>query len=342
MLLVVLHSKPEVFQRLLRPMHCIRIAMGQGAGIVAWFIEWYWWNFFFCVRQCSKFHLWRRNGRKFHIYIRHFRQIHCDFRYCGIFFLTSGDGLIVEHGRVGIGTTNPDRLLDVKNGSIKVIAPNDPNFNNSAIEVAAYNQSSCYYGEQFGPSPTAFFRSDGGFGLELHDGNNGGKGTGLDIGHLDIDWNLYTDPSKDLNFAFNNTLKSWILDWDGSYHNISDMRLKKDIKPFSHVLDGISKLQAYTYHMKDAPENSPVSIGFMAQEVEQQFPQMVVEKDGFKTLCYDQFAVLSIQAIKEQEVKIDSLEKRVSDLEALVMEMKGMINTEKKIMPRCGYQWYFL
>lgn len=247
----------------------------------------------------------------------------------GYFNSSYGKGLIVEHGYVGIGTINPDRLLDVTNGSIQVRTPNDPNYNYSAVEAVAYNQSSCYYGEQIGPSPTAFFRSDGGFGLELHDGNYGGIGTGLDIGHLNVDWNLYTDPSKDLNFAFNNTLKSWILDFDGSYHNISDMRLKKDIKFFSHVLDGISKLQAYTYHMKDAPEDSPVSIGFMAQEVEQQFPQMVVEKDGFKTLCYDQFAVLAIQAVKEQQVQIDTLQKKVSELETLVMEMKSLL-AEKK------------
>ena len=247
----------------------------------------------------------------------------------GYFNSTSGNGLIVEHGRVGIGTTNPDRLLDVENGSVKVVVPNDPNFNNSAFEAVAYNQSTCYYGEQHGTEPAAFFRGEGGFGLVLHDDSYGGKGTGLDISCIYTDWNLYTDPSKDLNFAFNNSLKSWILDWDGSYHNISDMRLKKDIKSFSHVLNGISKLQAYTYHMKDAPEDSPVSIGFMAQEVEQQFPQMVVEKDGFKTLCYDQFAVLSIQAIKEQQVQIDTLQQKVDALETIVMEMKALL-AEKK------------
>jgi hypothetical protein len=247
----------------------------------------------------------------------------------GYFNSTNGNGLIVEHGKVGIGTTTPTRQLDVKNGSIKAAIPNEAGYGYPAFEAIAYHQSTCFLGEQYGLEPAAFFRSEGGLGLTLHDRAYGGKGTGLDISCINIDWNLYTDPSKDINFAYNGTLKSWIVDTDGSYHNVSDMRLKKDIKPLSNVLEGVSKLQAYTYHMLNAPDDSPLSVGFMAQEVEQQFPQMVVEKDGYKSLCYDQFAVLSIQAIKEQEVKIDTLEKKVTELEALLMEMKSLI-AEKK------------
>ena len=81
--------------------------------------------------------------------------------------------------------------------------------------------------------------------------------------------------------------------------------MKKDIKPFKNVLSGLTQLQAYTYHMKDAPDDSPLSFGFMAQEVEKQFPDMVVEKNGYKSLCYDHFAVLSVEAIKEQQEQIN-------------------------------------
>ncbi|MBK9983902.1 MAG: tail fiber domain-containing protein [Saprospiraceae bacterium] len=240
----------------------------------------------------------------------------------GYFSSTSGKGLIVDHGNVGIGTNSPIYKLDVA-GTINVDGGQNPGTasalitshnGNSALEVTAYNGGSA-----------AHLYAVTGKALTVDNATVGGMGTGIRISTSQGHWDQYLDINEHLNFASDNVLRAWILPSDGSYHNSSDRRLKKDIQPFSNVLPGISKLQAYTYHMKDAPEDAPLSIGFMAQEVEQQFPQMVLENNGYKSLCYDQFAVLSIQAVKEQETKIDTLEQKVNDLEGQLLELKALL-----------------
>ena len=244
----------------------------------------------------------------------------------GYFSSTNGDGLIVEHGAVGIGTTNPTRLLELVGGAMQVTGPTSPpGYAIPIIEAKASQNSICFFGDQFGLEPVGFFASHGGYGLVLSDVSSGGKGTGIKMTNNTTDWNVYVDPAKDINFANAGTLRAWIYDTDGSYHQSSDMRLKKDIQPFNHVLDGISQLQAYTYHMKDAPEDAPISVGFMAQDVEKQFPQLVDEKNGYKSLCYDHFAVLSVEAIKEQQNEIKNLEDKVSKLEDELAEVKELL-----------------
>jgi hypothetical protein len=126
----------------------------------------------------------------------------------------------------------------------------------------------------------------------------------------------------DYELDYNSINRVSIWSSDGSYHNYSDRRLKKDIQPFSNVLPRLSKLQAYTYHMKEAADDSPISVGFMAQEVEVQFPQLVVEgENGYKSLCYDHFAVLSVQAIKEQQIQIEDLKKQMEELKQIVRQL---------------------
>ena len=46
-------------------------------------------------------------------------RLHTQTGTAGYFSSSSGLGLIVEHGHVGIGTSNPIYLLDVKGGTIK-------------------------------------------------------------------------------------------------------------------------------------------------------------------------------------------------------------------------------
>jgi hypothetical protein len=69
----------------------------------------------------------------------------------------------------------------------------------------------------------------------------------------------------------------------------------------------------------------------MAQEVEAEFPQLVSEsKDGYKTLCYDQITVLTVQAIKEQQSQIDTLRKENAEIKAELAEIKKMMTLFSK------------
>ncbi len=235
----------------------------------------------------------------------------------GLFSSAYGPALVTGNGNVGIGTNSPgDRRL-VVSGTGQFSGQGDHGISTecytsgySAIDAWSYNGATA-----------GFFLAQGG-GRPLYvSGFDYGSGRGILLNAQNTDWEMYIDSYKDFNLGYEGTLKAWIYDTDGSYHNSSDRRLKKDIQTFSNVLPRLSKLQAYTYHMKDAEADSPISLGFMAQEVEEQFPQLVTEKEGFKTLCYDHFAVLSVQAIKEQQVQIEDLKKQVEELKQMVQEL---------------------
>ncbi len=234
----------------------------------------------------------------------------------GEFSSVSGPALVTGSGNVGIGVSNPGHRLEVNGSGYFTSQSNDG--------VSGKSMASGWAGvDGTGTNGAAggHFYADAPGQPLLVSSNASGKGTGIEMFTPTAGWETYIDPAKDYNFANNGTLRAWIFDTDGSYHNSSDRRLKKDIQTFSNVLPRLSKLQAYTYHMKDAEADSPISVGFMAQEVEEQFPQLVTEKEGFKTLCYDHFAVLSVQAIKEQQVQIEDLKRQIEELKQMLQEL---------------------
>lgn len=93
---------------------------------------------------------------------------------------------------------------------------------------------------------------------------------------------------------------------DGSLTQSSDRRLKKNIEPLEGgVLDQISRLPAVRYHMNTDAEQSPKRVGFIAQDVQAVFPELVHQSDEFLSLAYADFGVLSVAAIKELRVETD-------------------------------------
>lgn len=61
--------------------------------------------------------------------------------------------------------------------------------------------------------------------------------------------------------------------------------------------------------------------GFIAQEVEELFPEAVTEKDGKKAIYYNQFGVIAVKAIQEQQDQIEELKEEVARLRETVDEL---------------------
>ena len=101
----------------------------------------------------------------------------------------------------------------------------------------------------------------------------------------------------------------------------SDAALKKNIEPFSPVLDKVAQLQpvSYDWRAEDYPQyhfGSSKAFGLVAQDVEKVFPEMVsVDKDGFKNVNYSELPYLMLQAIRDLKAENDSLRERVQQLE---------------------------
>nr|MBA4168341.1 tail fiber domain-containing protein [Chitinophagaceae bacterium] len=124
-------------------------------------------------------------------------------------------------------------------------------------------------------------------------------------------------------FEFNGVLRGQISSVDGSFIQGSDRRLKQDIEPMQQLLDKVRQLKPSTYYYKDSRSMAKHrSVGFIAQEIEDIFPELVYEDDGgFKMLNYSAFSVIAIKVIQEQQQQIDELEKRSAEVDSIKAEL---------------------
>ena len=102
----------------------------------------------------------------------------------------------------------------------------------------------------------------------------------------------------------------------------SDIRFKTNIRPVMGALDKVKALRGvyFNWNQKAFPEKefgSQVEIGFIAQEVEKIVPEIVTKdktKDEYRSVKYDKLVALLVEAIKEQQKQIDSLNSKVKKL----------------------------
>ena len=101
----------------------------------------------------------------------------------------------------------------------------------------------------------------------------------------------------------------------GTLTQLSDIRFKKNISSIEGVLSKIKQLRGVTYNWKDNTKDTAQQIGFIAQEVEKVFPQLVkTYEKGMKSVAYSNMVPVLLEAIKEQQKQIDELKKMVEQL----------------------------
>lgn len=107
----------------------------------------------------------------------------------------------------------------------------------------------------------------------------------------------------------------------GLWHQISDQSLKENIVPLEGVLDRVARLHPVRF---DWRSNGSRSFGFVAQEVEPHFPELVssMMQDGepVKGVAYSMFGVVAVAAIQEMkshyDARIEALERKLAELSA--------------------------
>ena len=115
----------------------------------------------------------------------------------------------------------------------------------------------------------------------------------------------------------------------------SDKRLKENIKPIANALEKLKQISGVTFNSNEVAEkygytDKKTQVGVIAQEVEKVLPEVVVaapfdiikndqgeeiSKSGedYKTVHYDKLVPLLIEAIKEQQKKIEELEYKINN-----------------------------
>ncbi|MBL0336701.1 MAG: tail fiber domain-containing protein [Chitinophagaceae bacterium] len=101
----------------------------------------------------------------------------------------------------------------------------------------------------------------------------------------------------------------------------SDARYKKNILMIDHPLEKLQILNGVTYNYRqdefpDMKFPDATQVGLIAQEVEKVFPQLVFTDDkGYKAVDYVKLLPLLIEALKEEKVEREKLQKRIEALE---------------------------
>ena len=87
----------------------------------------------------------------------------------------------------------------------------------------------------------------------------------------------------------------------------SDASVKKNIRPIENVLSRINNSRGILYDRTD-DESAIDNIGFIAQELEVEFPELVVtSSDGTKAVKYQNATAVLFEAVKEQQKLINSI-----------------------------------
>ena len=199
-------------------------------------------------------------------------------------FVVSGvstfqNNIIQTSGLVGIGTTNPTSKLHVI-GDVRVTGV-----------VTATN----YFGN--GTNLTGISA-----GLSVSD----------DISTNQTRYILFDDATSGTISAIN--VSSSKLTFNPSsgtlsatiFTSTSDERVKTNIRPITNALDITEQLSGVRFNWK---ENQKPSIGVIAQEVEKVLPELVTQGE-VKSVNYNGIIGVLIEAIKEQQVRIEELERK--------------------------------
>ena len=169
----------------------------------------------------------------------------------------------------------------------------------------------------------SFWRTSDSTGCKLGGGNGliGYSGSYGTMGNLYFNWS-----SNSVNVRVDKSAYLYVRGVNVS----SDMRLKDKVSDVEGALDKINDLDIFYYKWKNNPDET--HIGVSAQQVQTIFPELVKENDtndvspeteNYLTVDYQCLNVAGLQAIKElyqlvkqQQTKIDALEKRLANLES--------------------------
>ena len=124
--------------------------------------------------------------------------------------------------------------------------------------------------------------------------------------------------------------------YTGSIGACSDARYKKDIETIDNASEILMKLRGikYNWRQDDYPDikfDDATHLGFVAQEVRELLPEVVIEDDnGYLSVDYSRLTPVLVEALKDmrrekdvQDEKVNRLEHELRQLKAMMEEMRS-------------------
>jgi trimeric autotransporter adhesin len=143
----------------------------------------------------------------------------------------------------------------------------------------------------------------------------------------------------DLMMIYNGQYKAGFERGTGYNYTFSDKRLKTNILDMSGIIEKFMQLVPVEYEMKDQKTLHKKTMGFIAQDVQKLFPQLVtVTKntrhgyagiDELYGINYNGFRILAIEALKEQQGKIKKMQQQNADLSKRIAVAEALLADDK-------------
>jgi hypothetical protein len=187
-------------------------------------------------------------------------------------------------GNVGIGTTNPTAKL-------YIVA--SPNTTGLLITDLASSDFSITPGASSGvvnigsPSAAMAFTTVGTERARIDTAGNFGIGTSSPTQKLDVAGSILAS---------------------GNVTAYSDIRVKDNVESIEGAIGKLNQIRGVTYTRTDLDDKERKYAGVIAQEIEQVLPEAVFDNGKVKAVDYNATIALLIEAVKEQQKRIDKLE----------------------------------
>ncbi len=213
-------------------------------------------------------------------------------------------GTGVDAVNVGIGTTTPASLLSLESNNT---GQTGINISNTSTGGIPYIMQTVGSGNAGRIGNFEIWRSD--FGINVF--------TIQPSGHVGIGT---TNPTQFLTVYNGSTTGTYTI--TGWMHS-SDARLKTNIKPIDGALNKIMNLQGVSYNWISSPNDND-QIGFIAQDVEKIFPEVIVkDEEGNYSMAPQNLTAPIVEAIKEQQAQINSLMDALNVLKTTINSLQS-------------------
>jgi hypothetical protein len=216
--------------------------------------------------------------------------------------------VIDDTGKVGIGTSGPSYILDVANNSAetaRVRFRSTVSGQTAAVRIQCADTTS-NTSVEFGDS------GDGDVGRIIY-----GHNSNIMRFYVSADEKMRLESDGDLQ------VEGSVV---GSSSVVSDERFKDDVTTITGALDTVDSLRGVTFTWNAGKNTGDTDYGFIAQEVEQVIPEIVHDKKlplfsgnedtVYKTIDYVKVCAVLVEAVSELRAEVQSLETRLSALEA--------------------------
>lgn len=271
----------------------------------------------------------------------------------------SGTNTYNTTGNVGIGVAAPSTNLHIENGNVfganpaSTTSPSLYLYNNNNASTSAHATALVRTGGLNGGKPYIGMDVINQFGYSM------GVNNPTDQFIFNTAWNFNTGTAGNNAITINRSgqsrvvipsdggaiAPSWPSGWGGGlitydfacagiyYTSMtarSDKRLKNTIVDLDMDINNkYLNLRPVNYYWNDGSDNKKKQYGFIAQEVELLFPELVsIANDSMETksVNYQALHALSLKVIQTQQTEIEALKKKQAETEQRLLQLEAKLN----------------